>query len=359
MFAMLYPMANTHRTLGGGPIGKRRVPRSHILMPKRRPAAIEQIGRRLVIALGLLTLMAIVVLIQRDGYTDSVDGSVGAIDAFYYAAVSATTTGFGDIAPASESARLFDLLIVTPARVMFLIVLVGTTMEILTDQSRHAIATRRWRKRVDDHHIICGYGSTGRSAVRALRAQGIDRDRIVVIERSAEGAGRASEDGYTTIEGDAARTATLGEAHIERARSVIVAPSRDDTAVLITLTARELNPAVTIVSGVRDAENLHLLTQSGADSVIHSAEAVGRLLGMATQSTAVASVMDDLLMPGSGFDVYECDPVTSADGSLAPPASSKVLAVVRDGGHSRLGGPIREGDRLVVLGPERGGSAVS
>ena len=298
--------------------------------------------------------MAVVVLIQRDGYNDSADGSVGVIDAFYYAAVSATTTGFGDISPVSEAARLFDLLIVTPARVMFLIVLVGTTMEVLTDQSRHALATRRWRKRVNDHYIICGYGSTGRSSVRALRAQGVAKGSIVVIELSAEGAERASEDGYATIEGDAAQTAALREAHIERARAVIVAPSRDDTAVLVTLTAREMNPDVTIVSGVREAENLHLLTQSGADSVIHSAEAVGRLLGMATQSTTVASVMDDLLMPGSGFDVFECDPVAQDDGSLAAPTGSKVLAVVRAGEHTRLDGPIRDGDRLVVVGPENG-----
>jgi voltage-gated potassium channel len=327
-------------------------PLSHILMPTRPRAAIEQIGRRLLLAVGLLVLMAVVVLIQRDGYSDGVDGSVGVIDAFYYATVSATTTGFGDIAPVSDSARLFDVLLVTPARVMFLIVLVGTTMEVLTDQSRHALATRRWRKRVNDHHIICGYGSTGSSAARALRAQGIGSDEIVVIERLADPARQASEDGYVTIHGDAALTTTLRDAHIEQARAVVVAPSRDDTAVLITLTAREMNPDVTIVSGVREADNLHLLTQSGADSVIHSAEAVGRLLGMATRSASVATVMDDLLMPGGGFDVTECDPVRGTDGALSAPAGTKVLAVVRDGQHQPLEGAIRDGDRLVVLGGE-------
>lgn len=323
---------------------------AHILMASRPRAAIEQIGRRVFVAVGLLVSMAVVVLIQRDGYVDSVDGTVGVIDAFYYATVSATTTGFGDIAPASNTARLFDILIVTPARVMFLIVLVGTTMEVLTDQSRHALATRRWRKRVNDHHIICGYGSTGRSAVRALLAQGILVDEIIVIERDGEVARQASEDGFVTIHGDAAQTSMLREAHIERARSVVIAPSRDDTAVLITLTAREMNHDVTIVSGVREAENLHLLTQSGANSVIHSAEAVGRLLGMATQSASVATVMDDLLMPGSGFDVVECDPVRAEDGSLVPPEGAKVLAVVRGGSHQKLTGDIRPGDRLVIVG---------
>ena len=203
-----------------------------------------------------------------------------------------------------------------------------------------------------DQYIICGYGSTGESAARALRAQGIAADLLVVIEPDPEAGARAASDGLVVIEGDATRQSVLAEAHIERARAVIVTPNRDDTAVLITLTVREANPDATIVTGVRDAENLHLLKQSGADSVIHSADAVGRLLGLATMSASVAGVIDDLLLPGSGFDVVECDPVAQADGSLGAPADTNVLAVIRDGEHhhpDQLAGGVAAGDRLVVL----------
>lgn len=327
-------------------------PGAAIRMPSRRIPALIQIRRRLLIAGGLIAFIAVIVLIQRNGYIDGSDGKVGVVDAIYYAAVSVTTTGFGDITPVSTSARTVDVLLVTPARIAFLVVLVGTTMEVLTDQTRHAFSARRWRKNVHDHYVICGYGSTGESAARALRAQGIQPELLVVIEPDPEASARAAADGLVVVEGDATRQGILTEAHVERARAVIVTPNRDDTAVLITLTVREANPDATIVTGVRDAENLHLLRQSGADSVIHSADAVGRLLGLATTSASVAGVIDDLLLPGSGFDVVECDPVAQADGSLGAPTHANLLAVIRDGDHHRpdqLAGGVASGDRLVVL----------
>jgi voltage-gated potassium channel len=323
-----------------------------IRMPSRGAPALIQIRRRLLLAGGLIAFIAMIVLIQHNGYVDGGDGRVGVVDAFYYAAVSVTTTGFGDITPVSTSARIVDLFLVTPARIAFLVVLVGTTMEVLTDRTRQAISAQRWRKNVHDQYIICGYGSTGESAARALRAQGIAPELLVVIEPDAAVAAAAAADGLVVVEGDATRQGVLAEAQVERARAVIVTPNRDDTAVLITLTVREANPRTTIVTSVREAENLHLLRQSGADSVIHSADAVGRLLGLATTSASVAGVIDDLLMPGSGLDVVECDPVAQADGSFGAPADASVLAIIRDGDHHRpdqLADGVAPGDRLVVL----------
>jgi voltage-gated potassium channel len=320
-------------------------------MPTRRRAAIEQIGRRVGFGIGLVLFIATIVTIQRNGYQDGSDGAVSVLDALYYASVSVTTTGYGDITPVSDAARLVDVLLVTPARLMFLVLLVGTTMEVLTDQSRHALATRRWRKRVNDHYIICGYGSTGRSAIRALRAQGMTDDQFVVIEPDPATAGDAMADGLVTVVGDASSTTVLRSAQIDRAAAVVVTPNRDDTAVLVTLTARELRPKVTIVAGVRNEENLHLLRQSGADSVIHSADAVGRLLGLATTSQPVAKVLDDLLLPGSGLDVVETGAVQLPDGRWGAPSGTRPLAIVRDGDQYEIDDtlPIERGDRLVVL----------
>ena len=242
-------------------------------------------------------------------------------------------------------------------RVLFLVVLVGTTLEALTEQSRRAFAARRWRKRVRDHYVICGYGSTGRSAIRALRAQGIPPEEIVVIERSLDEAERAREDGYVTVQGDMTRKTVLTQGNVAEATAIIVAPGRDDTAVLATLTAREMNPTGTIAAAVRESENRHLLDQSGANSVIHSADAAGRLLGMATHSSSAAKVLDDLMLPGSGLDVAQCSPVQAADGAWTVPSGSSLLAVMRDvdgaDGPEELQLPIdttiRFDDRLVVL----------
>ncbi len=85
--------------------------------------------------------------------------------------------------------------------------------------------------------------------------------------------------------------------------------------------------------------------------MIHSADAVGRLLGLATTSQPVAKVLDDLLLSGSGLDVVECAAVDLGDGTWGPPPGAKALTIVRDGDSYDLDGsrPIERGDRLVVL----------
>jgi voltage-gated potassium channel len=79
----------------------------------------------------------------------------------------------------------------------------------------------------------------------------------------------------------------------------------DDTAVLITLSVREIAPGATIVASVRESENSHLLRQSGANSVVVSSETAGRMLGLATVSPSVTGMMEDLLSPDEGFSIAE------------------------------------------------------
>lgn len=108
---------------------------------------------------------------------------------------------------------------------------------------------------MQDHVVVCGYGTKGHSAVRALRQQGVQSDHVVVVESRAEAVSSTSD-------------AVLREAEVGKAKAVIVAVDTDDTAVLTTLTVRQLARSVTLVAAVREEENADLLIQSGANSVI-------------------------------------------------------------------------------------------
>jgi voltage-gated potassium channel len=199
-----------------------------------------------------------------------------------------------------------------------------------------------------------GYGTKGRSAIATLLGQGIAQDRVVVVDADRGVVEEATADGFAAVQGDASRTAVLGQAHIERAAGVVVAVDRDDAAVLITLTARELNRTATIVSAVREDENAHLLRESGADSVITSSEASGRLLGVAIRKPLAAEVLEDLLTVGQGLDLVEH--AVGADQVGGPPVPGPgelVIAVVREGRLLRFDDPasqrLQATDRLVVV----------
>lgn len=315
---------------------------------------MRKIGFRLAIALGLIALVAAITYIGRDGYVDPEDGQISLLDAFYYSTVSITTTGYGDVRPVSDEARLVTTVLVTPARVLFLILLVGTTLEILAERSRTAYRLARWRRHLREHTIVCGYGVKGRTAARTLMDKGVSPDQIVAIEPREEERARATADGLAAVDGSAARQEVLLEAGIREASALIVAPDRDDTAVLVTLTARELSPHLCIVAAVREEENVHLLHQSGANSVITSSGAAGRLLGLSTQTPQITEVMEDLMTVGEGLDLQErtIGPDEAGPAPLGP-NEAIMLAIIRDGEVIRFGDPrIRElqaGDRLVEL----------
>jgi voltage-gated potassium channel len=326
--------------------------------PGRPHGPVRNILLRIGIAVGLILFVALLTFAGRAGYVDAEGGEVSLLDSFYYSTVSITTTGYGDVRPVSDQARLLTTLLVTPARVLFLILLVGTTLEILAQRSRDAYRRSRWKRTLNDHIIICGFGVKGRAALRTLRAKGVDRDEIVVIDESREAREHATAAGLTVICGSAASTEVLQHAGVADARSIVVAVNRDDTAVLVTLTARELNPKATIVAAVREEENVHLLRQSGATSVVTSADAAGRLLGFAVQQPKITEVLEDLMRVGQGLDIAEH---VVGEGEGGPVAAlgfdGPVVAVVRGDDLLRFDDPrgrtVEPGDRVVYLRSHR------
>jgi voltage-gated potassium channel len=330
------------------------LPSIPIRLPHATKGPLRLFAQRMAIALGLIVFVAMLTYFDRGGYADADGTDVDLLDAFYYSTVTITTTGYGDVRPESDTARLLTTLLITPARILFLIVLVGTTVEILAARSRELFEQRRWRSRLKSHTIICGYGTKGRAAVRTLCSQGRDPASIVVIDQTDVGAESASDDGLAVVVGDATRVDVLRRAEIETAGAIVVAPERDDTAVLITLTARELNPKAMIVVAVREEENVHLLRQSGADSVITSSSAAGRLLGLATHRPRVVELLEDMITLGHGLDIIERAVEPHEAGPMSNlHATAPVLAVVRDDELHRFDddrvSELRAGDRIITL----------
>lgn len=325
---------------------------ANIHFPSRTGSPARALGWRLAAALALIGLVTLVAYADRGGYRD-LDGSVSLLDCLYYATVSITTTGYGDIVPVSDSARLLTTFVVTPLRVLFLILLVGTTLEFLASATRANLRRRIWRRKLHDHVVICGFGTKGRAALQSLLGTGTSLEQIVVIDDRTEAIEIATRDGVTAVLGDATRRDVLNEAAVPDAVAVVVATDRDDTSVLVTLTARELAPRATITASAREEDNVPLLRHSGADTVVTSASAAGRLLGLGTDSPEVVATLEDLLSSGSGIDLVaevvgeaEAGPVEEADKRCGGP----VLMVYRDGEVLRRGDrldEVRPGDKVV------------
>lgn len=330
-----------------------------VSMPTHDVNPWRELLRRGMLALAIIGLNSLIVWLDRDSYRDNVnDDGVSFIDAVYYATVTVTTTGYGDITPVSDHARLLNAVLVTPLRMAFLVLLVGTTIEVLANQGRRALIHNRWSRKMRNHTVVLGYGTMGRSALATLLRSGAEPDRIVVVDDSQAAVDEANHDGVAAILGDCTSRDLLRRAEVPKAKHIVITVNRDDTAILATLTARQLNPHAHLVVAVRSGENVSLLRQSGADGVVTSTDAVGRLVGLAAVSPDLGATVEDLLNYGDGLDIAQRQVAPDEVGrSTQEIEGERVLGVVRGGLLRRFFDPsvavLKTGDELVVVRPSR------
>jgi voltage-gated potassium channel len=198
------------------------------------------------------------------------------LDAFYMTVVTMATVGFGDIVPRTTAGKIFT---------MVLIVLgVGTTYYSFTylfslmveGQLKNMMGRRGMNRKIasmDNHIIVCGAGRVGGNVVERLKHEAAE---FVVIENSQEVYGQLVEDKVTAVHGDATRDEVLLAAGIERAKGVITTLSHDADNVYVTLTAKSLNPRISVVSRAERPEAEEKLRRAGADTVIFPSVMGGR-----------------------------------------------------------------------------------
>ncbi|AMC52325.1 transmembrane cation transporter [Mycobacterium tuberculosis variant bovis BCG] len=308
-----------------------------------------------------LLLTAGIVYVDRDGYLDAQGDRLTFLDCLYYAAVTLSTTGYGDITPISEFARAINIFVITPLRIAFLILLVGTTLEVLTETSRQAYKIQRWRSRVRNHTVVIGYGTKGKTAVAAMVSDELVPGEIVVVDTDSGVLERAAAAGLVTVHGDATKSDVLRLAGTQHASSIIVATSRDDTAVLVTLTAREIAPkprswrpsgrpktSTCCGSRVRTRWWSPPRPPAAARHRYHDAQRRGDDRGSAD--------------PEAGLAVAEREVEQAEVGGSPRHLRDIVLGVVRDGQLLRIGAPevdaIEASDRLLYI-RQVGASAIA
>lgn len=265
--------------------------------PLRRAVRLPvwgDLGIRLGLALLLIFAVVMIHWWDREGLVDNLDGEVSFLDVVYFTMISITTTGFGDIAPISDRARLVEAVIVTPVRFAVLFIFVGTAYNFLIKRTWEQWRMARIQEQLCDHIVVLGFGISGSEAVAELIERGTEPSRIVVIDPSEDRLTEAEALGCNVLAGDATRDETLKAVRIAEASNVLISAGRDDTTILITLTARALAPAVPISVVVRADDNEMIARQAGATNVINPVRFTGLLLAGSAKGEHIAEYLADL-----------------------------------------------------------------
>lgn len=338
----------------------------------RRPK-LRRAGRRSerrALALRLLLAFALIGLavaghwFDRAGLRDNANPGdpIGFVDVLYFTMITVTTVGYGDIVPVTDGARLFDAFVVTPIRLFLWVIFLGTAYEFLLRHVWENWRMSRIQDRLHGHVVVAGYGSSGAEAVRELLRRGVDPRLIVVIDPKPAALEAAALCGVATIEGDATRNVTLEAVRLDRARAFAVASGRDDTSILIVLTARRIAPDLRISVVVRNEDNEALAKQAGADVVINPASFAGLLLAGSAEGPHVADYLADLAAEHGRVAIRERPVRPEEIGKpLAAIVTGLGLRVYRGSGGAGFwevgAGRLQPGDTILEIVPRDGREA--
>jgi voltage-gated potassium channel len=324
------------------------------LRRKSRLRPATQFGVRMAIMVGMIIFIVAFLWFERTSLRDSADGHISFSDVIYFAMISATTTGYGDIVPVTDRARLFDALVVTPIRVFFLLLLAGTAYTFIIKQTWNRWLMKLIQKNLRDHILIAGFGVSNDKALEELLKRGTPAKRIVVIDDDPEALDRASECGVAVLHGDAARDETLLAAHVDRATALLVSTGRDDSNILVVLTARKLAPNLKISVTIRESDNEDIAKQAGADTVINPVSFSGLLLASSLTGPHRAEYLNDLAT-SEGRVMLRERIVTDEEAGSSPEqvCTGQVVRLIRGGVARPVSDPafqsLRAGDRVLEI----------
>ena len=208
----------------------------------------------------------IVVVLGTVGYLLA-GWSIG--DSFYMVIITLFTVGYEEVHPIATPALRAVTVTLIVLGCTGMIYLTGAIVQLLTTtQLQNLLGLKRMKNEIDQlngHVIVCGFGRIGRLLSRDLKAAGVG---FVVVERQEARIENARAMGYLCVPGEATDEQILNQAGVTRARTLATVLPDDAANVFITLSARNLNKDLTIISRGEAPTTESKLIHAGASQVV-------------------------------------------------------------------------------------------
>ncbi len=195
-------------------------------------------------------------------------GGYGWVESLWMVVITISTVGYGEQSSASTAMQLLMMAVILMGVSASAYTFGGFIQLMLEGEIDRILGRRKVTKelnRLDDHVIICGFGKLGRDLATQLKHRSIP---FIIVDLSEEKVEAASELGFLAIEGDATSEKILEQVRIEKAKALAAALPTDAENVFITLTARNLRPAIQIIAKAEQETSCRKLRQAGANKVI-------------------------------------------------------------------------------------------
>lgn len=221
------------------------------------------------------------------------------LDSLYMTIITVSTVGFKEVGanPLSANGKIFTMgMIITS---LGSLAYVGSNMArfVFDGELANYIKTYRVDKKIaklKNHVIIVGYGRNGEQAAVELAEHGVD---FVIVDKRDNVISRVRENpDLLYIKGDATHEEVLEQVRIQDARALIATTPNDADNVFVVLTARSMNPGLTVISRASEIESQMKLKRAGATNVIMPERIGGQRMAKLVHQPDVVEFLEYILL---------------------------------------------------------------
>lgn len=274
--------------------------------------------RKLVLKKFLFPVVAIIFILIIGYWGYVVFEGYSPINAIYMIVTTFSMVGYGEIQPLTQSGRIFTMFLIIGGFSVGLYSISQITTFFIDGELSKLLKIRRMNKTLNnlkDHYIVCGYGKTGKKVVEDLLKK---NNKVVLIECNAERNDKLKEfydDHLIHIVGDATSDEVLLQAGVEKAKYLIAVLKTDAENLFVTLSAKDFNKDIRVITRVDEANSTAKFKKAGADHIISPIEiASDRIVSIVTNGS---DFYDFAKFAGNNgdFDDYKFGVVQIMEGS--------------------------------------------
>ena len=214
------------------------------------------------------------------------------LNSLYMTVITITTVGYREVSPLSHAGMVFTMILILGSVGMVAFIAVGLARFMVEGEVRRIFGRRKLEKSIGNlrnHYIICGYGRIGSYICRELAEKPLP---FVIVEKEPSITQRIEDGNYYYINGDATDDEILRKAGIESAKCLVATVASDADNLYITLTAREINPNLYILSRATDENAEKKLLTAGANKVVSPYMIGAHRMAMALLRPTVVDFME-------------------------------------------------------------------
>ncbi len=223
-------------------------------------------------------------------------------ECIYMTVITLTTVGYSETLEGMDKvayARDFTMVLLlfgTGAIVYFASTITAIIVEGDLKNVLFASRMKKRMKRMKEHIIVCGAGTTGRQVIEELIKVGVP---VIAVDLDEHELKEIAEDypkaDYTYLVGDATDDEVMEHANIVTARGLVAALASDKDNLYLTVSARQANPNIRIVARCAEISHADKIKKSGADSVVSQNYIGGMRLVSEMVRPSVVKFLDEML----------------------------------------------------------------